>query len=97
MQVRVGNADGAAGELDAVEHKVICFCAHVGLIRFQIVEAFVHRRGEGVVHGDERFCLLIPLEEGEFRDPEEVVLILRDDIELFRHFVAQCAEGGEDV
>lgn len=46
-----------------------------------------------MVHSDKGLRLLIPLKEGEFRDPEEVIGILWDDIELFRYLVAQCAEG----
>ena len=43
----VGDTNGAAGKLNAVEHQVIGLGSDLGLVGFKIVKAFVHRGGEG--------------------------------------------------
>ncbi len=40
--------------------------------------------------------IVVPLEEGHFHDPEQVVLALGNNVELLRHGRAECSKGGEN-
>ena len=92
LQLRVGDPDGAARELDAVEHQVKGFRIYPGGITVQVGDALVERRGEGMMHGDPFTELLIPLEEGDLRDPEQIVPF-PGDLQAVGHLQPQGAQN----
>ena len=49
-----------------------------------------------MVHGNPCLAVLVPVEEREFCDPEEIELTLRDYIKLFCNLLTKCAESVED-
>lgn len=87
----IGDTNGAAGKLNAVEHQVIGLGSDLGLVGFKIVKAFVHGGGEGVVHGHKLTCLVVPVKEGELGYPKKVIAA-GDDVKLFGDGKAQRAE-----
>ena len=90
LQVGVRDTDGAAGQLNAVEHQVVSLCPHVALIAFQIGDALLQRSGEGMVHGHILAQILVKLEEGELHHPQEVVALALN-AQLVGHFQTESA------
>ena len=90
------DADGAGAHLDAVEHQVVGLGADLAGLGLHLVQVLVHGRGEGMVHGDVAPLLLVVLQERELRDPEQVVLVLVDEVELLGQLQAQRAQGLQD-
>ena len=83
LQFGVGNSYGAARKLDSVEHKVVALNPNLGLVSIEVIEALVHRCGEGMVHCDKLLKLLVIFKERELGNPQEIVFSLGDNIELF--------------
>ena len=48
------------------------------------------------MHSIPVLCLLVPLEEGELGDPEEIELALGDHIKLARNDLTECTECGKN-
>ena len=92
LQGGIGDADGTAGELNAVEHQIIALGADVGLVAFQIRQALLQRCGERVMHCDKLAKLLVVIEEREFDDPEKIVCSLRNQIQPAGKLNAELAE-----
>ena len=97
LQFGVGDTNGAAAKFNAVEHQVICLGAHARFVGFKIRQAFVHRRGERVVHRDKFAELFVIFKEREFGNPQQVKPVFRNNVELLRNGLAQRAERGQHM
>ena len=69
---RVVEPDGAAADLEAVEHEVVAVALHPARIGLRERHVLVVRPGEGVVRGRPAPRLLVVLEERRVHDPEEL-------------------------
>ena len=95
LQLIVGDADGAGAELGAVEGQVIGLGDHLAGVALEILQALLARHGEGMVHRDPLAALLVLLNEREVHDPEEVIRVLRDQVELATQLQTQRTEHRE--
>src|SRR5690606_36349819 len=75
---RVVQADGAARDLDAVEHEIVAVAEDLSGVLLDEVDAVVVGAGERVVRRDPA-AFFTALEERRIDDPEELVLAARAD------------------
>ena len=92
LQLVVGDADGTAQQLDAVDHHVVRLGTNRTRVAVDIGQALLQRHGKGVMHGKPALALLVPLKERELGDPQEVVLSFRNQPQLTAQCQAQLAQ-----
>ena len=92
LQLVIGDTNGTGGQFCAVQHQVKCLCSDTCRIAVQIGQALVHGHGERVVHCVPVLGVLVPFEERELGDPQEVELALRNQIQLLCHFQTECSQ-----
>ncbi len=89
----VVNTDAAAADFRAVEDQVVSFGPGLAGIGGEQGDVFIHRRGEGVMNGDVAAVLLVPFEQREVGDPDELVVVLFGQTKALPQVAAQAAEG----
>ena len=92
LHIAAVDADGTGTHLDAVEHQVVGLGAHLVGRGFQQFLVLLHPAGKGMVHGHVALFFLAVLKKRKFRDPEQVVAVVVDEIALFGDFQAQRAQ-----
>ena len=86
--------DGASAQFHPVENHIVGPGAHLPRVALQQGEVLLHGTGEGMVLRHPALFLVVPVEEGEFRHPEEVEAVLGDELVGFRHLQADPSQGG---
>src|SRR5205814_9885274 len=92
LQVGTIDADRSAAELESVEHDVVRARQHGARIALDLVEIGEGRRRERMMPREEALRLLVPFEQREIRDPEEVPPLVWDHPLLFGDAQPQRAE-----
>src|SRR5206468_3570506 len=83
----------SAAELEAVHHNVISPRGSVARIALELVEVCDRRRGERMVPREITLRLLVPFEQREIRDPEQVEAFGGNELLLIRDLEAHLAEN----
>ena len=86
------NADAAAADLGAVQHNIIGPGSDLERVGFHELQVFFPGRGKGMVHGVVALLLGIPLHQREVRDPEEIELILVNELQPLAQEQPQIAQ-----
>ena len=92
LHVALMDTDRAAAHLHAVEYDIVSLGAHPARVGVNILQILVHGHGEGMVHGHEAAFLLGVFKERELRHPQELKIILFQQIQLPCQFQAQIAQ-----
>lgn len=87
------DTNGAAAQLDAVEHQVIGLGPNPGRISGQVGQILRVGHGEGVMHGDIALLLLGIFKLRKVRNEKETVVILGPQPQPVAQIQPQAAQG----
>src|SRR6266511_616247 len=100
LHLGVVEPDGAAADLEAVEHDVVAPAVDTARVALEVLEVLVARAREGVVRRGPVAGVLVVLEEGRVDDSEEPPLaagtVLRDEPHLLSDVDAEVRHHGLD-